>query len=185
MPPAPEAPVQPGPAMPTPQPQPPTRQIKTNRTVLKYILLGIITLGIYDIVITTGISRSINTIATKHDGKKTMNFCWNVFIFSWLTLGIVPLIWWHRISERIGDELQCRGHQRIVTATDFWIWNFACSGVGLAIVEFALLSVMTQPFIAVVAALAGLIIELIGIYKFYSKFFKATNTLAADYNTRG
>lgn len=49
--------------------------LQTNRSLTKYILLGLITLGIYDIVVMTKISNDINTIASKHDGRHTMNFC--------------------------------------------------------------------------------------------------------------
>lgn len=66
--------------------------LQTNRSLTKYILLGLITLGIYDIVVMTKISNDINTIASKHDGRHTMNFCLVFFIFSWLTFGIVPLV---------------------------------------------------------------------------------------------
>ena len=87
----------------------PARQLKTNRSLLKYILLSIITLGIYGIVVMSNISSDINTIASRYDGKKTMHYCLVFFIFSWLTLGIVPLVWSHRISKRIGAELARRG----------------------------------------------------------------------------
>lgn len=39
----------------------------------------------------SNISTDINTIASRYDGKKTMHYCLVLFIFSWLTLGIVPL----------------------------------------------------------------------------------------------
>ena len=50
----------------------------------------------------SNISTDINTIASRYDGKKTMHYCLVLFIFSWLTLGIVPLVWNHKISDRIG-----------------------------------------------------------------------------------
>lgn len=87
----------------------PAVQLSTNRSLLKYILLGIITLGIYDIVVMSKVSTDINLIATKYDGKKTMHFCLVFFLFSWLTLGIVPLVWHHKMSARVGTELARRG----------------------------------------------------------------------------
>lgn len=60
----------------------PARQLKTNRSLLKYILLSIITLGIYGIVVMSNISSDINTIASRYDGKKTMHYCLVFFIFS-------------------------------------------------------------------------------------------------------
>lgn len=60
----------------------PAVQLPTNRSLLKFILLSIITLGIYGLVVMTKISTEINTIASPHDNKKTMNFCLVALIFS-------------------------------------------------------------------------------------------------------
>ena len=98
--------------------------LQTNRSLTKYILLGLITLGIYDIVVMTKISNDINTIASKYDGKHTMNFCLVAFLFSWLTFGIVPLVWYHRLSSRIGVEQARRNQPVTMTAGTFWGWYF-------------------------------------------------------------
>ena len=74
----------------------PAVQLPTNRSLLKFVLLSIITLGIYGLVVMTKISTEINTIAGPYDNKKTMNYCLVALIFSWLTMGIVPLVWAHR-----------------------------------------------------------------------------------------
>ncbi len=129
--------------------------LRTNRGLLKFILLSIITLGIYHIVCFSHISSEINLVATKHDGRHTMHFCWVYFIFSWLTLGIVPLIWNHNICDRMGDELHARGIDYSFGAGTFWGWGF----VGTLIV--------------------------IGPFIFGHKFFKAMNLINADYNAKG
>lgn len=98
--------------------------LQTNRSLTKYILLGLITLGIYDIVVITKISNDINTIASKYDGRHTMNFCLVFFLFSWLTFGIVPLVWYHRLSSRIGEEQARRNQPVTMTAGTFWGWYF-------------------------------------------------------------
>lgn len=98
--------------------------LQTNRSLTKYILLGLITLGIYDIVVITKISNDINTIASKYDGRHTMNFCLVFFLFSWLTFGIVPLVWYHRLSSRIGKEQARRTLPVTMTAGTFWGWYF-------------------------------------------------------------
>ena len=51
----------------------PVGQLKTNRSLLKLILLSIITLGIYGIVVMSSVSTDINVIAGRYDGKKTMH----------------------------------------------------------------------------------------------------------------
>lgn len=59
----------------------PARQLKTNRSLLKYILLSIITFGIYGIVVMSNISSDINTIASRYDGKKLCTTAWSFSSF--------------------------------------------------------------------------------------------------------
>lgn len=133
----------------------PVYQLKTNRTLLKYVLLSIITFGIYGIVVLSSVSTDINTIASKYDGKKTMHFCLVCFIFSWLTFGIVPIVWYHRISNRIGGELSRRSLDYSFGASTFWLWN----------------------------VLGALII--VGPFIYVHKLLKSMNLLSADYNVNG
>lgn len=97
--------------------------LTTNRSLTKFILLGIITLGIYQIVVLSIISTEINVVASRNDGKHTMHFCLIYFLFSWLTLGIAPLVWYHRLSARIGDEQARRGMVQTISAGTFWGWG--------------------------------------------------------------
>lgn len=98
--------------------------LRTNRGLLKFLLLSIVSLGIYGIVVFYNISREINMVATPRDGKQTMNFLLVFFIFSWLTLGIVPIVWQHKISNRIGRELAARNLPYCISAWTFWEWYF-------------------------------------------------------------
>lgn len=133
----------------------PVGQLKTNRSLLKLILLSLITCGIYGLVVISGISSDINTIASRYDGKKTMHYCLVVFVFSWLTIGIVPLVWAHRISNRIGSELFRRGIDFQFGAGTFWGW----------------------------CVLGSFII--VGPFIYYYKLLKAMNMLCAHYNVNG
>lgn len=133
----------------------PVGQLATNRGLLKYILLSIITFGIYGIVVMSNVSTDINTIASRYDGKKTMHYCLVVFVFSWLTFGIVPLVWMHRISARIGGELYRRGIDYPFGAGSFWGWG------------------VLGAFI------------LVGPFIYYYKLFKSMNLLSEHYNVNG
>lgn len=133
----------------------PVGQLKTNRGLLKFILLSLITFGIYGLVVLSNISSDINTIASRYDGKKTMHYCLVLFIFSWLTLGIVPIVWYHKLSKRIGGELRRRGINYSFGAGTYWGWDFF-----------------------------GVLI-LVGPFVYYHKLMKAMNLLATDYNRRG
>ncbi len=130
-------------------------QLKTNRSLIKYILLSIITFGIYGIVVMSEISTDINTIATKYDGKKTMHYCLVWFLFSWMTLGIVPLVWSHKLCSRIGKELDRRGIDYSFGAGTFWGWGV----LGIMIV--------------------------IGPFIYIHKLFTSMNLLSKDFNQQG
>ena len=65
----------------------------------------------------------MNDVATKHDGKKTMNYFLVTFILSPLTLGIAMLVWQHRLSQRVGDELSLRKIEYDYDEKCFWTWG--------------------------------------------------------------
>ena len=123
--------------------------------MLKLVFLGIITLGIYPLVIMSKISENINTIASRYDGKSTMHYCLLFFIIAPITLGIGAIVWQHKISSRIGRELQRRNLPYSFGASDYWLWNI----LGILII--------------------------IGPFIYLHKFCKAMNTLAANFNNRG
>ena len=91
----------------------PAVQLSTNRSLLKYILLGII------------------------------------------TLGIVPLVWHHKMSARVGTELARRGIDYSFGASTFWLWGILGS------------------------------IIVVGPFIYTYKLLKSMNLLAADYNAKG
>ena len=133
----------------------PANQLKTNRGMVKTILLSILTFGIYGLIVYSGISSDINVIASRYDGKKTMHYCLLFFIVAPLTLGIAALVWCHRLSARIGNELRRRGIAYSFGAGSFWGWNI----LGSAIV--------------------------VGPFIYLHKLYQAMNLLSADYNARG
>ena len=96
--------------------------LRTERSFLSYLIFDFLTVGLYSLVQVSHIGKEINLIATRHDGKHTMHFCWIFFLFGWLTCGIANLVWYHRISNRIGDELRRRGVDTDFGARTFWLW---------------------------------------------------------------
>ncbi len=133
----------------------PIGQLKTNKGLLKTILLSLITFGIYPLVVMSSVSNDINIVASRYDGKKTMHFCLLLFIVAPFTLGIGAIVWYHRISARIGDELVRRRIDYSFGAGSYWLWS----------------------------VLGTLII--IGPLVYMHKLFKAVNLLNADYNMKG
>lgn len=131
------------------------KQLRTNRGMVKFLLLTAITFGIYAIVCLSHVSTEINTVASKHDQKRTMHYCLIFFVFTALTLGICPLVWYTRLCNRIGNELTRRNIDFSISGGTFWGWN-----------------------------IFGTMI-LVGPFIFWHKFFKAMNLLNADYNEKG
>ena len=140
---------------PQPWQAPPARQLATNRSLPKFFFLSLITFGIYGIVVMSNVSVSINTAASRYDGQKTMHYCLVCFLFSWLTLGIVPLVWYSKLSARVGRELRRRGIRHNFGAKDFWLWGV----LGVFIIA--------GPFI------------------YCHKLFKGMNLICEDYNRVG
>jgi len=133
----------------------PVGQLKTHRGVVKVILLSILTLGIYAIAFRAGIGNDLNIIASRYDGKKTMNYWLLMLVIAPLTLGIGYLVWNHNAAKRIGAELKRRGIRFSFGAGTFWFW-----------------SVLGLFFAA-------------GPFVYTSKLCKAMNKLAKDYNEKG
>ena len=96
---------------------------RTNRGLLKFLLLSLITFGIYGIVVMTHISMEIDTIASPRSHKHTTHYMPERLSLGPLTLGIYTLIWNHLLSNRIGDELKARNLGYEFGAGDFWGWG--------------------------------------------------------------
>ena len=133
----------------------PVDQIKTNRSLGMFLLLSIITLGIYSIYFFSKIGTDLNKIASRYDGKKTMHFCLIAFLLTPVTLGIAALVWYHKMSDRVGSELRRRGYEKTIGSDTYWLWGI----------------------------LGSLII--IGPFVYIYKLSGAMNTLAEDYNAHG
>lgn len=91
--------------------------------LLKFILLSLITFGIYGIYTFARMGQDLNLIASPHDGKRTMNFWLLALLVGPLTLEIGSLVWFHKFSARIGTELTRRGQSISFGAGAYWLWN--------------------------------------------------------------
>jgi magnesium-transporting ATPase (P-type) len=95
--------------------------LKTNRSLGRFILFTIITFGIYSLVYFYCVGRDLNTINSRYDGKKSMNFILLTLV-SPFTAGIASLVWMHRISNRTGWALTHRSINYELNANTFWLW---------------------------------------------------------------
>ena len=170
----------------TPSSCPPKLQLPVKRGLLKMILLGIVTLGIYPVVIWSRITGEVNMVASRYDGERNMSFFGMCFLAP-LTLGIVPLVWMNKLCRRIGDELQRRGIDYRFGSNDFWLWCFLlgflstiCNGVCAVLAAFGIKNIIVSILLLAVGVLA-----LVGPFIFLAKLMKAMNFMNKDYNLNG
>lgn len=101
---------------------PPKIQLATRRSLGKMIFLGILTLGIYPMVIYSRIVSELDIAASRYDGKRTMPF-FAMLILAPVTLGIYGFVWMHKFCRRIGDELKRRNLDYKFGPGTFWLWG--------------------------------------------------------------
>ena len=181
----------------------PLEPLSTNRSLVKLILLSIITLGIYFLIFHYRISRDINSIASRYDGKKTMNFLWFILIMGlpvfvigviagiaeltteqpvdmgWTYLisalfAIPVYVWYHRISNRVGAELSRRGISHNFNASTYWTFYG-----GPSIISYVAIFLPQQAFWWINLAVV------IVTFMYFHKLCVAFNQLAEHYNANG
>lgn len=164
----------------------PKLQLPVKRSLLKMILFGILTLGIYPMVIWSRLVSEVNLVASRYDGERSMSF-FGMVMLSPLTLGIHSLVWMNKLCRRIDSELQRRGIDYLFGARDFWIWAFLMgilSSVCLGICG-VLASMGFDVYFVLWLLLAAGILTLIGPFVFEAKVMNAMNHLNVHYNIYG
>ena len=76
--------------------------LKTDRNGWKFIILNVLTLGIYSIIFFISLSFDLDKVAPKSDRSKTPNFL-AAYILSFFTFSIFLLIWHYHVADRIDD----------------------------------------------------------------------------------
>ena len=99
------------------------RPLKTDRSMIMFLLLNLVTCGIYSIVFYSSLGEDLNMIIKGRDGKNTMHYCLMYFLLAPLTCGIYGVVWFHSLSARIGNEARARGLATNFGAGSFWLWN--------------------------------------------------------------
>ncbi len=135
-------------------PNTPAVTLGTNRGLLKLILLSLITFGIYSLWFLYSVKRDLNLIAGNHNGSRTMGMI-PLILLSAITGGIAMIVWYHKISNRMGREQAYRGMPQTISAASFWGW----------------------------CVLGSLIV--VGPFVYLHKICAVMNALCADYNARG
>lgn len=104
---------------------------KTNRGLLSYILLSIVTFGIYPLYFTHRVAIELNE-GCKEDGKTTAGLL-KYFILSLVTLGIYGIVWTYKSANRMENFYLRKGQEPKVSGTSFLLWSILGSllfGIG-------------------------------------------------------
>lgn len=133
----------------------PVRIRKHARSAILFVLLNIITLGIYGLVVMSHISQEINLIASDYDRKTTPFYCLACFL-SCVTFGIYGVVYMNNLCARIGIELKRRNIKYKFDEGTYWGWD-----------------------------VFGVLLLFIGPFIFYHKLFKAMRKLIEDHNIYG
>ena len=127
--------------------------VKTNHSIVTFILLSIITLGIYGLYYIYILADDVNTMCAD-DGKKTAGLFMYILL-SIVTCGIYSIVWWYGVCERVGRAAARRNIQQAeISGNTFLLWF--------------LLSLFVCNLIVYVA---------------YHKLFEACNAVGAEYNS--
>ena len=94
--------------------------MKTDRIFLMYLVLSIVTCGIYPIIFWYQYTEDLNIICAK-DGKPTMNYI-IVLLLGIVTCGIFLFVWYYQIGDRLEKNCQAYGVQTTTSGTTLLLW---------------------------------------------------------------
>lgn len=127
---------------PTPAPAAPAavRPLKTNRGLLVYILLSIVTCGIYQYFFIHGLAKDANEVCAE-DGQKTGGLL-AFLLLGMITCGIYNLIWWYKLCNRMATNAPRYGLVFQENGTTYLLWvllgSLLCGLGPLIALHFAL-----------------------------------------------
>ena len=94
--------------------------LPTNRGLIKYYLLTIITLGIYPLYFIHRVAVELNT-ACSVDGKRTRGLI-ELILFTILTFGIYSIFWWVFSAQRMSDHCVRNGFNARINGASYLLW---------------------------------------------------------------
>lgn len=133
-----------------------SHELKDNRSLLSYLLLGFVTLRIWDLFAFSEVAKSYNTATARAEDKMKVHFALVFFILGPFTLGIGALVWFHILTNRVNNEATRRGAPGLVSTLDFWLWG-----------------------------VIGSVFCFLGWWVYVYKLFAAMNYISDSYNKRG
>lgn len=95
--------------------------LNSNRGLISYILLSLITCGIYGFFFIYGLAKDIN-VACSEDGDRTPGLA-TYIILSLITCGIYSLYWEYKLGNRIANNAPRYGIQMSENGTSILLWR--------------------------------------------------------------
>lgn len=96
--------------------------LKENRGFIKYLLLCLITLGIYNLYIVHQMAKEAN-LADPTPGAKNVGGLLFFIIFSILTLGIYDLYWYYKVNEKFAASVRAVNKKPRLTGGGWLLWT--------------------------------------------------------------
>ncbi len=97
------------------------RAIKTDRSLISYIVLSILTCGIYGLIFVHELSADLNTMC-EGDGKKTPGLG-KLILFTILTCGIYSWFYYYNIGNRLAENAPRYGLHFSENGTTVLMWQ--------------------------------------------------------------
>lgn len=116
-----------------------------ERSFWKYLILSIITCGIYSIIFWYQYSIDMNTVCNG-DGKETRNYI-IVILLSFITCGIYYYVWMYGVGNRLQESGERYGLNIQENGTTLLLWtiigSFAC-GIGPLVAMYFMIKDMNE-----------------------------------------
>ncbi len=94
--------------------------LKTDRNLFIFILLSLVTCGIYSYIFIYEIARDVN-IACEGDGEETPGLLL-LILLSIVTCGIYAYIWYYKLGNRLAKNMQRYGYPAPDNGTTVLLW---------------------------------------------------------------
>ncbi len=119
--------------------------IDQNRSLLKWILLSLVTCGIYDLYFIYKLVQDVNTVCSG-DGKQTPGLA-SYFFLSLVTCGIYTYYWYYILGDRIHDNApryNLNFSESGSTILLFMLINLITGGVGTILATYFIIKNMND-----------------------------------------
>ena len=154
------------------------RELRTNRNLLKYLVFGMLTSGIYCIWQMIEMGDTLNVITNDHYKKKVPNYLL-MSLLDLFTFFITEIIWWQLMSVQITNESECRSLKTYFSKPVF-IATIAIPRILFVIPIFTIGSSIEQ-WGGTIAGIAFILLFIGGIIAIPTLMYDM-NTLCTDYN---